>query len=63
LEFLESLKNEENKQSEAANEPADGLSHIERLENRIALVTGKELNRRVLYDLSLNCVYPHNKHS
>lgn len=40
LDFLESLKAEENKQHEDVNEPADGLTQIERLENRIAMVTG-----------------------
>ncbi len=40
LDFLESLKAEDNSQSEAANEAADGLTQIERLENRIAMVTG-----------------------
>jgi hypothetical protein len=41
LDFLESLKAEEQAQSELDNEPADGLTQIERLENRIAMVTGK----------------------
>lgn len=40
LDFLESLKAEENKQQEDVNEPVDGLTQIERLENRIAMVTG-----------------------
>jgi hypothetical protein len=39
LDFLESLKAEDNSLSEAVNE-ADGLTQIERLENRIAMVTG-----------------------
>lgn len=43
LDFLESLKEEEKAQSELQNEPADGLTQIERLENRIAMVTGKML--------------------
>lgn len=41
LEFLESLKAEEKSKHDLENEPADGLTHIERLENRIAMVTGK----------------------
>lgn len=41
LDFLESLKAEEKAQTELQNEPADGLTQIERLENRIAMVTGK----------------------
>lgn len=40
LDFLESLKAEEKAQTELQNEPADGLTQIERLENRIAMVTG-----------------------
>ncbi|CAO3643579.1 unnamed protein product [Mucor fragilis] len=43
LDFLESLKAEEKAQTELQNEPADGLTQIERLENRIAMVTAKTL--------------------
>lgn len=39
LKFLDSLKEEENKGTES-KEIGDGMSHIERLENRLALVTG-----------------------
>lgn len=41
LDFLESLKAEEQAQSELQNDATDGLTQIERLENRIAMVTGK----------------------
>ncbi|KAI8334883.1 Smg-4/UPF3 family-domain-containing protein [Blakeslea trispora] len=43
LDFLESLKEEENTANQEQNEPNDGLSQIERLENRIAMVTAKTL--------------------
>ncbi|KAG0172194.1 hypothetical protein DFQ28_007475 [Apophysomyces sp. BC1034] len=42
LSFLESLKAEENKEAEP-KETGDGLSQIERLENRLALVTAQTL--------------------
>ncbi|OBZ84786.1 Regulator of nonsense transcripts UPF3 [Choanephora cucurbitarum] len=43
LDFLESLKAEENASQQEQSEPMDGLSQIERLENRIAMVTAKTL--------------------
>ncbi|KAI8071882.1 Smg-4/UPF3 family-domain-containing protein [Thamnidium elegans] len=43
LDFLESLKQEEKSKTDLLNEPADGLTQIERLENRIAMVTAKTL--------------------
>ncbi|KAI7898831.1 Smg-4/UPF3 family-domain-containing protein [Cokeromyces recurvatus] len=43
LNFLESLKVEEATQNEQQSEHADGLTQIERLENRIALVTAQTL--------------------
>ncbi|GAA5814841.1 hypothetical protein MFLAVUS_008344 [Mucor flavus] len=43
LDFLESLKEEEKSKTDLLNEPADGLTQIERLENRIAMVTAKTL--------------------
>lgn len=52
LDFLESLKAEERSQSELLNEPADGLSQIERLENRIAMVTGKKIMQRDIWKSS-----------
>lgn len=54
LDFLESLKAEEKSQSELLNEPADGLSQIERLENRIAMVTGKVANKGELGSAVIN---------
>lgn len=44
LDFLESLKAEEKSKHDLENETGDGLTQIERLENRIAMVTGKKIN-------------------
>lgn len=52
LAFLESLKAEEEAKNEIQNEPADGLSQIERLENRIAMVTGKWANNLTFFGSS-----------
>ncbi|KAI7866105.1 Smg-4/UPF3 family-domain-containing protein [Mucor mucedo] len=43
LDFLESLKAEEKSKHDLENETGDGLTQIERLENRIAMVTAKTL--------------------
>ncbi|KAI8076536.1 Smg-4/UPF3 family-domain-containing protein [Gilbertella persicaria] len=43
LDFIESLNAEKNAATQEQQEPADGLSQIERLENRIAMVTAKTL--------------------
>lgn len=43
VEFLNFLEAEKNKSKEAQDDANDGLNPIEKLENRIAMVTGMEI--------------------